>query len=150
MRFPAYPNQGRTIREYDLATAADFTEGAFVVIAAGEVDECGANPAEILGVALHASGVLPFDGEEHGYSFEGKVLVAVAKSKSTFIMQGSAAPAATDEGVAYGITKDADDVWYVDKAKTGANARVIVERVFVGRNRDQYEVSILPANRQMD
>jgi len=141
MRFPAYPNEGRTIREYPLSSYADFIQGAFVVIDSGEVDECGANPAAILGVALFDSGALPL---------VDKMSVAVAKAKSTFILQGNAAPVATDEGETYGITKDADGVWHVDKTKTGANARVFVERVFIGNNRNQYEVSVIPAYRQLD
>lgn len=140
-RFPAYPNQGRTVREYPLADDADFLEGALVLAAAGKVDECGENPAAILGVALHDTGALPLDEA---------MLVAVAKSRSTFIMQGNVAPVQADEGVAYGVTKDADGVWHVDKTKTAGNARVMVERVFIGNGRDQYEVSVLPANRQLD
>jgi hypothetical protein len=140
-RFPAYPNEGRTVREYPLDEYADFIEGAFVVVDGGEVEECGENPALIAGVALFDAGNLPL---------EDMMSVAVAKSKATFILQGNVAPVQADEGESYGITKDSDGVWHVDKTKTGANARVRVERVFIGNNRDQYEVSVLPGNRQFD
>lgn len=141
MRFPAYPNQGRSVREYPLDGAATFLEGAFVLLNGGEIEECGTNPASILGVALHNAGNLPL--EDH-------ILVALAKANSTFILQGNVAPVADDEGKAYGITKDGDGIWYVDKTKTGSDARVFVERVFIGNNRDQYEVSVLPEFRQID
>jgi hypothetical protein len=37
------------------------------------------------------------------------------------------APVATDVGASFGITKFAG-VWYVDKAKTGASARVVITK----------------------
>lgn len=46
------------------------------------------------------------------------------------VFQAQVGPAqttvATDVGVSYGITKDADNHWYVDRTKTGANAVVKV------------------------
>lgn len=141
MRFQAYPNQGRTVREYPLDSYASFIEGAFVLMDGGEVDECGTDPTVILGVGLHDAGALPL---------EDKILVALAKAKSTFILEGNEAPVQSDEGETYGITRDSDGVWHVDKTKTGSDARVYVERVFIGDNRDQYEVSVLPEYRQVD
>lgn len=41
---------------------------------------------------------------------------------------GSAAtPAATDVGASYGLTKDSNNFWYVDKNKTGASAVVKIQ-----------------------
>lgn len=141
MRFPAYPNLRKEIRQYPLAAAQDFIEGAVVLITAGEVSEAAADPLVILGVALHDAGALPD---------EDKVLVAIGLEGATFVMQGSAAPLPSDEGKEYGITKDADGVWHVDKAKTGAAARVVVEKVYIdGNMRDVYEVRFLAANRQI-
>lgn len=135
--FAAYPNIRKVIRRYPLATGASFLEGALVVAAAGEVDECGADPAAILGVALHDAGADPDTAE---------VLVALATGESTFVMQGSSAPVAADEGVEYGVAKDGDGIWIVDKTET-VNTRVVVEKVYL--DREQFEVRVLAANRQI-
>lgn len=145
--FPAYPNKGRTIREYDLAAAQDFLQGAVLVLTAGEVSEAGADPAEVLGIALHDAGADPNPT---------KILVSVARSKSTFIMQPNVGEtfAQTDEGVSYGVVEDADGIWVVDKSDT-TNLVVVVERVLIDPDdpsdeRNQAEVSFLPAVRQFD
>lgn len=136
--FPAYPNQGRHIRRYPLAAAQSFLEGALVVLDAnGDVTECGADPATILGVAMHDAGADP----DTGY-----MLVAVAKADTTFIFQGSAAPVQADEGDAYGVLKDANGIWILDKTEA-ANTRLRIEKVYI--DRAQYECSILAANRQL-
>lgn len=135
--FPAYPNLRKVIRRYPLATGQTFLEGAAVVLAAGAVSECGADPAAILGFALHDAGADP-DTDE--------ILVALASGESTFAMQGTSAPVAGDIGAEYGIVKDADGVWVVDKAET-VNTRVVVEKIFT--DRAQFEVRVLAANQQL-
>lgn len=137
MRFPVYPNLRKVIRERPLNAAATFTEGALVVTTAGVLNECGADPALILGCALHDAGADPDPTV---------CLVALATAESTFIMQGNVAPVAADVGASYGITKDADGIWHVDKTKLAAAFRVVVERIYP--EREQYEVRVLAANRQ--
>lgn len=144
---PAYPNKGRTVREYDLAAAQDFLQGAVVTLAGGEISEATADPTSVLGVALHDAGNDPDPT---------KILVAVARSRSTFIMQPDTGQTfvQADEGSDYGVVEDADGIWVVDKTDT-ANAVVRVERVLVDPDdpsdeRNQAEVSFLPAVRQFD
>ena len=52
------------------------------------------------------------------------------------IFQGQVGPSqtalATDIGVPYGMTKDADNHWYVDKTKTGASAVVEIVKLDPG------------------
>lgn len=136
MPFPAYPNLRQVIRPYPLASSAAFVEGAVVLLTAGEVDEAGADPAAILGFALHDAGADPDPTE---------VLVAIATAESTFVLQGTSAPVAADEGVEYGLVKDSSGVWVVDKTDT-VNTRVVVEKVYI--DREQFEVRVLAANRQ--
>jgi hypothetical protein len=62
-------------------------------------------------------------------------------------MDVSAAPVKADMGASYGLTKDADGYWYVDKAKTTTSARVYVHNIDTERN--LVEVSVLIANRQI-
>ena len=136
--FPAYPNMGRLIRRYPLAASQTFLEGAAVVLdASGDVAECGADPALILGFACHAAGADPETTN---------VLVAVAKAESTFILQGTSAFVQADEGDAYGLVKDGDGIWVVDRTDTTAT-RVRVEKTYI--DRAQAEVSVLAANRQL-
>jgi hypothetical protein len=141
-KVPAIPNQGREIREYILDAVAAFREGAATVLVGGELEECGVDPALIMGFALHAAGADPLTD---------RCLVAKATDKATFFLEGNRAPLATDVGVEYGISKDADGDWFVDTAKNagvaGAALRVIVEDVDTTRN--LYEVRVLAANRQL-
>lgn len=137
MRFAAYPNIGQRIRQYPIATGETFIEGALVLLNAGEIEECGADPALIAGVALHDAGADPDTSS---------VLVALASSEGTFVLQGSSAPVAADVGVEYGVAKDADGIWYVDKTDVVAT-RVVVEKVYL--DREQFEVKILRANIQL-
>lgn len=132
-----YPNIGHRIRQYPLADGAEFIEGALVVLTAGEVDECGADPALILGTALHDAGADPDPSV---------LLVALADANATFVMQGTSAPALTDIGVEYGVAKHADGHWIVDKTDVVA-PRVVVEKVYLSRA--EFEVRVLPANRQL-
>lgn len=137
-KFPAYPNLGRHIRKYPLAAGASFLEGALVLLDAnGDVAECGADPALILGVALHDAGADPHVSE---------MLVAVARADSTFVFQGSADPVQADEGDAYGVVKDGDGIWTLDKGEA-VNTRLRIEKVYIDRK--QYECVILAANRQL-
>lgn len=137
MAFPAYPNLRQVIRPYPLADDAAFVEGAAVVLDAGEVDECDADPTSILGFALHDAGADPDPTV---------MLVALATPESTFVLQGTSAPVAADEGVLYGLVKDSDGVWTVDKTDT-TNVRVIVEKVYI--DRAQFEVRVLQEFYQM-
>lgn len=138
-KFAAYPNIRKVIREYPLATGAAFKEGALVVLTAGEADECGVDPANILGVALHDAGADPN---------KGSVLVAVATPESTFAMEGTVAPTAGDVGLERGVAKDADGIWVVDMAET-TNTRVVIEKVHLDAVPDRFEVRVLAANRQI-
>lgn len=136
-KVPAIPNQGREIREYILEGTAAFREGAAVVLVDGELEECGADPALIVGFALHDAGALPLTD---------RCLVAKATDKATFFMEGDSDPVLADTGVEYGIAKDGDGDWYVNTADT-VETRVVVEDVDTTRN--LYEVRVLAANRQL-
>lgn len=137
-KFPAYTNLGRHIREYPLAAAQTFKEGAVVVLnASGQVAEGGADPTPILGVALHDAGADP-DTDI--------MLVALATDQATFIFQhDTATPVQADVGDEFGLLKDVDGVWVL-KAPA-AVGRVVVEKVYIARK--QYEVKVLEAHRHI-
>lgn len=137
MKIPIFANTGEEIREYPLPTAAAYVEGAAVVLTSAEAAECGADPALILGFAMHDAGALPN---------ATRVLVSLAQAKTTFLGQGSRAPLVSDVGVAYGIAKDADGIWHVDCTDTTAT-RVRIEKVDLSRG--FFEFIVLAANRQL-
>lgn len=136
-KMPARPNIRQILREFTVASGESFLEGAAVVLATGEISECGADPTAILGFALEPAGSLPETD---------KAVVALATPETTFILQGSSAPTAGDVGVLYGIVKDGDGIWTVDKTET-TNTRVIVEDVHI--DREEFEVRVLTANQQI-
>lgn len=133
----AFANTNESIREYKLPSGAAYLEGAATVLVSGEAAECGADPAAILGFAMHDAGALPNTD---------RMLVSVAMPDTTFFMEGTRAPLATDVGVKYGIAKDSDGIWIVDCTDTTAT-RVVVEKVDTTRN--FFEVRVLNANRQI-
>lgn len=123
--------------EYPLPNGAAYEIGAAVVLVSGQCAECGADPALIQGFSAHPAGVMPNPS---------RILVEVARPGATFFITGSRAPLDTDVGAQYGISKDADGIWYLDAAKSGAAARLYVEDVDLARA--FFEVSVLDANRQ--
>jgi hypothetical protein len=60
---------------------------------------------------------------------DGRIPFYAASQDTVF--EGQVGPAQTtvaqDVGVAYGLTKDADNHWYIDRTKTGANAVLVVQ-----------------------
>lgn len=116
-------------------TPAVFKRGAPVVATAGEIDECGANPALILGVANEDA----LSGPGHEPANSSKVLqvtgldyrtsITMADRQTIFVgelVNGddvTIAPADADREAEYGITKPASG-WAVDKGN--ANDRVHV------------------------
>jgi hypothetical protein len=130
----------------DYATGQTFIKGAVLAYEAGptgKVVEAGANPAAIVGVALEAPASKP------GFSvnFDSTVVartgtvtkVSIAKANRMTVFSGRlvnggtdpVTPALTDISAQYGITKSGAGEWYVDQAKTGANARVEVVAIDV-------------------
>lgn len=133
----AYPQDAR-VQEFDLTAGQTFLEGAAVFLTGSpeKVSECGTDPATILGFALHAAAKTVI---------AGKVLVALAESASRFWMSTTSGLVATDQNVLYGIVKDSDGVWVVDRTET-TNTRVEVLRVDLSRT--MALVNVLAANRQ--
>lgn len=145
-RVPAIASAGHRDAEWLLLAAAQtFKVGAAVVLDASKnVTECGADPALIYGFSLTES----VAGVSKDPQSTSRVTVLKAIEGEKFWMQTSSAPVeATHRNRQYGITKDADGIWYVDFTKTGASERVFVHRVDVDRS--MVEVSVLAANRQI-
>lgn len=138
--------------------AQTFIRGAVMVPEAGNTgkyEEAGADPALIAGVALQGVDTAPgFAMANNPSPITGrqqKISMAIANTQTIFeatLTNGSAtrvAPAQTDVGQQYGITAYSG-VWTVDKAKTGASARVIVLGFSTINNRQLVFFKFLPAN----
>ncbi len=106
------------------ALTQTYKQGAVLVLAAGYIQEAGANPVAIVGIAKGAGGNTAANGTNN-------MSVAVAQPGQIFEMSlddGTATYASVqaDLGKQYGITKDANGVWFIDQTKTGANSRVTI------------------------
>lgn len=116
-------------------SGATFARGAVLAYTSGEVNEAGANPATIVGVALQAADTSPgFAAANNPSPITGrsrKVSVARANDVTVFsatLTNGSStriAPTVADIGTQVGITAYSG-VWTVDKNKTAGNARVAI------------------------
>ena len=140
-RIPAggvFPVQGVATVE-----PATFSRGAVLVAQNGDTGlalEGGVNPTQIIGVALQGGDTAPgFAAANNPTTITGrlsKVSCAIANEQTVFqasLTNGTSAPVAptnADVNQSYGITGYSAGttaaVWVVDKAKTGASARVIV------------------------
>lgn len=139
--FPATPAFGPESPAIQLTEGAaqSFKLGAAVVLDASKlVTECGADPALIYGFAGHpATKGLPATVDIVFKAWEGQ----------KFWMAGSSAFVYADNGKQYGITKDANGIWIVDRAKTGASERIYIH--YVDLERQLALVTVIAANRQV-
>lgn len=138
--FPAMPAYAadQPTEEMTLAGAQTFKMGAAVLMDANEdIAECGADPAAIRGFAACPAGT---------HFPATKILVWKASEGQKFYMAGTSAPVKADINQSYGIVKDADGIWVVDKTEA-VNTRVYVHQIDTDRN--LFLVSVLAANRQV-
>lgn len=130
-RFPFRPGRGlgsnaHPSRTTEEAATQTYLKGALLIDnGAGFLTEAGVDPVDLLGVS-----------EEAGKN----LAVGVGKTRYTPIVPSITFEATMDQAgdlgnyvllqtdlyAKYGVTKDANGIWYVDKDKTGASARVIV------------------------
>ncbi len=121
--FPAaWPSSTRVaVVEYTLKSAATFLINALVKLTLGEVEESGADPAAVLGIAADpTSQSLPghVSGGVLGESSKIGVYVADEDAEFSWEVQ-TTAPTDANIGVAYGVVK-ASNVWYIDLTETTA------------------------------
>lgn len=104
-----------------------FVKGAVLVYSGGRLDEGGADPTPIVGVATEPGENNATEGARSvGYQAArpGDVWTANIDDSTDL---GNGAFVDADRGVDYGIAEDADGVWYIDKGDAAAaNTRVTV------------------------
>lgn len=103
-----------------------FLEGAVLVSNGGYLEEAGTNPAQIVGISAGPGHNAAADGDSNIRFHPAMPHVVFEGSIDNNGDLGNGAIAATDRFEAYGITEDANGVWYVDKGKTGGDARVVI------------------------
>lgn len=137
------------IQEYTVTAAQTFAKGAVLVFSSGTVSEGGANPTDIVGVAMGAASSGPgYDAANSPSPITWREdLISVAKAEAdrnifvspmcnNTLTSTKISPAATDVGVQYGIVKQTSGAsagqWWVDKNLTTSNARVEIVKVDIG------------------
>ena len=118
------------------AATQTFFDGAPVVASGGNMQECGANPTRIDGVAVGA-GHNDTVAATHNTMFtlpNDDIIYEVSIDKASGQAGASAVLAASDVGTTIGITKDTIGsspagtplYWYVDVDKKAANQRMLI------------------------
>lgn len=139
-RVPAVQSAGRRDNiQLPIKTGETYLTGALVVLdGTPELTECGADPASIYGVSEEPAGKNPVDAT--------KGIVGRATEQARWWFPCSAAPAAANVGVEYGVAKDANGIWYVDFTDV-VNVAVYVHQVDTDTSR--VEVSFIESVRQV-
>lgn len=121
--FPAaHPVGSRVgVVEHTLKSAATFNINALVKLTSGEVEESGADPSSVLGIAADpTTQSLPghVSGGVLGQSSKIGVYIADTETEWSWAVQ-TTVPTDANVGVAYGVVKSSD-IWYIDLTETTA------------------------------
>lgn len=133
--------------EAPVAAAQTWVRGAVLIQnGSGELEEGGANPTAIVGVALakHPPTNTP---EGEGYHIPARENIEFIASVDDSAAIDTGAIAAGDLYTAYGITEDGSGVWYIDKNKTAAadvRVRITGFKDAVGTVQGRVRVQFLP------
>jgi hypothetical protein len=103
-----------------------FLRGAPVVNNAGFVQEAAANPRAIVGFAEEPGKNGATDGLRANRCVPALPHVVFEGSIDTAAAIGTGAIAAADLFAPYGITKDANGIWYVDKQKVTVGTNTVL------------------------
>jgi len=140
-KFPVFIAHGQRdplVAAYTVDASATFIAGALVFKASDdEIEECGADPADILGIALMPAAQSTLYG--------GKVLVAILDPDVIVGMSSSTVPAVTHLLDPFGIAKSTH--WQVDIGDT-SNTRVHV--IKIDTTNGIFFVKFMAANLQAD
>ena len=114
------------------AATQTYKQGAFLAVTAGLIGELATNGTIIAGIAMQPGSNLTTANTPQG-AFDGQAKVLPAFSGVPFEITldkatalGAYTSLITDVGAAYGVTRDANGIWYIDVDKSGGLARVII------------------------
>lgn len=109
------------------AATQTYKRGALLVASSGNLQEAGANPTTIIGVALQAGLNLGSAGQGTGTSYGAPqfvpampgVVFEASWDKASSLGNGVVTQASM--WATWGVTKDSAGIWYVDEDKGGGN-----------------------------
>ena len=139
-------HEAEDIMYFPVTAGQTFTVKALVFLTSGAVTECGADPANILGIALAPASVgLDANGSIYGGT---NIPILVLDPDHICWMASATTPVfATHVGTAYGIEKTTN--WRVDTTDTGAT-RVVVTNVSLSPTQEGFYARFLATNLQLD
>lgn len=148
---PVIRNESYRYVTYPLADSQTFKKGAAVLLNTdGKVEECGADPALILGFATADAADYAWEDDTFG-----TVAPSVPVALATGVFRGTLEGTYDADGhisVDFGVVKDATGYWTVDETDE-SNVRVLLIGVDDGVVDGDVNVpctfTVLPANRQV-
>lgn len=124
----AYNKHGAPVlgRPYPEEASQTYKKGAVLVQDASskELEEAGADPSNIAGVAIKDAVGTAGEGVPHYTPGDGNVFEASiddGTEDDTYTL------AATDIGASYGLAKTSDGLWYIDQSETGTKSVRILD-----------------------
>lgn len=146
---PVFRRDKDVFKSFPLASGSTFKKGAFVVRDGdGNIAECGADPASILGIALADAADYSWMADTFG-NVVPQVPVALADQEFRGTLEGTYA--AADLSDPFGVVLDATGYWTIDRSETVATRVQITgvdDEVAVGDVNPPVRFVILAANRQ--
>lgn len=140
----AYPPD--RVRLFPVTAGQTFIAGALVVLSSGTVSECGADPANILGIALAPASV-GLASPESIYGGDNIPVFVLTPNDTVFISSSTTPVFATHVGTAYGIVKSTN--WLADISDT-TNTRLVIIDVSNSPQQEGFYARFLAANLQLD
>lgn len=153
---PIYPVSGGDDADFDfrnwtIGASETFKRGAFLVSGGnGEVDEAGANPSAIIGVALADAADYAWQHSTLG-DVVPSMPFATADTEFRGTLVGTISDVSAVIGATYGVTKQVSGYWAVDYSKSASNQRVTItgveDEAVDGDINIPVTFTILPTNR---
>lgn len=147
--FPAFIAHGEPhyplVREVPVNAGATFVAQELVAWTSPDIAGCGADPANILGLALAPASAKTLYYENIS-GLGNKVPVAILNSDTVVGMASATTPAQANLYVAYGVEKTGNN-WRVDTTDV-VNTRLIIVGIDIANG--IWYVKFLPANLQGD
>lgn len=126
------PMQGLSavpMRQAAVEAAQVYIRGAVLINVSGELELAGADPVDIVGIAV-AKNPPTNTPQETGQYLPALPMIEMEANIDTSAALGTGVIAQTDLFEHYGITEDASGVWYIDKNKAAAaDVRVVITRL---------------------
>lgn len=117
------------MRQAAVESSQVYIRGAVLIDVSGEIELAGANPVDIVGIAV-AKNPPSNTPQETGQYIPALPMIEMEANIDTSASLGTGVIAQTDLWAHYGVTEDPSGFWYVDKNKAAAtDVRVVITRL---------------------